>query len=225
MSVAEKGPVDRFREFAAQVSPPPTSLLATNGEATTLPVLDPATMCVTGEVEVDAGLAVPVPAEQPDEHAQRLPTPNDRPAIVDLVLARLRSPKARAVIEQRDAIGRARYGTRLQAFNGRDVERDMTDEAADAVNYAMQGIQEAPDDAARAKWGRRFAMAKALLEEMVGEETAPGEAPGFDLDYARGVLARTKRTANPDHQDDLWVELREACNEVERLRPMAHFRS
>jgi hypothetical protein len=112
----------------------------------------------------------PAAIEQPDAHAQALPVPNGRPAIVDLVLARLRSPRARAVIETRDAIGRGRYGTRLQAFNGRDVERDLTDEAADAVNYAMQGIEEAPDEGARARWERRFAMAVALLEEAVCDE-------------------------------------------------------
>ena len=106
--------------------------------------------------------------EQPDRHAQPLPAPSAGPAIVDLVLARPLSAKAQAVIHARDEIGVSRYGARLRPFNGRDVTRDFTDEAADAVNYAMQGIIEAQDEDV-AVWEHRFAMAVAMLEEAVGD--------------------------------------------------------
>jgi len=125
--------------------------------------------------EADTMTALP---EQLGEHAQPLPTPSS-PAIVDLVLARILSAKARGVIQARDKIGVSRYGTRLRPHNGRDVQRDFTDEVADAVNYAMQGLVEAEDDAARAAWEHRFAMAVAMLEEAVGE--APRRAGGLVL--------------------------------------------
>jgi hypothetical protein len=50
---------------------------------------------------------------------QPKPTPNDGPTIVNLVIDDLR---------ERDRIGHAKYGTSLQAFNGRDALRDMYDE-------------------------------------------------------------------------------------------------
>ena len=119
----------------------------------------------------------PTGIEQPDAHAQPLPTPNAGPAVVDLVLKEPLSAEAQEVIRARDRIGMARYGTRLQPHNGRDVARDFTDEVADAVVYSRQGLEEAADDVARLMWGRRLAGAVALLEDAVDHRRHPLIAP------------------------------------------------
>ena len=64
---------------------------------------------------------------------QPMPTPNASTPIVDLVLADLR---------ERDRIGRERYGTPLQAHNGRDSLRDAYEEALDLAIYLRQHIEE-----------------------------------------------------------------------------------
>lgn len=64
---------------------------------------------------------------------QPLPTKNDYPAIVDLVLEDIRT---------RDKIGMERYGTRLQPHNGRDALRDAYEEALDLAIYLRQVIEE-----------------------------------------------------------------------------------
>lgn len=64
---------------------------------------------------------------------QPLPRPNDSVAILDLVVEDIR---------QRDAIGVQRYGTRLQANNGRDALRDAYEEALDLAFYLKQALVE-----------------------------------------------------------------------------------
>lgn len=64
---------------------------------------------------------------------QPAPTPNDSPAIWQLVIADMHA---------RDQLGRARYGTPLQAHNGRDALRDAYEEALDLVVYLRQEIAE-----------------------------------------------------------------------------------
>lgn len=61
------------------------------------------------------------------------PLPNDRPAIVDLVVADM---------IERKRIGIERYGTPLQPFNGRDSLVDAYQEALDLVMYLRQTIEE-----------------------------------------------------------------------------------
>ena len=61
------------------------------------------------------------------------PVPNDRPAVWDLVIADMKA---------RDAMGCARYGTRLQPFNGRDQLVDAMQEAMDLVVYLRAAIYE-----------------------------------------------------------------------------------
>jgi hypothetical protein len=61
------------------------------------------------------------------------PRPNSGPAIWDLVMADMRC---------RDAIGLQRYGTRLQANNGRHALMDAYHEALDLVVYLRQAIEE-----------------------------------------------------------------------------------
>lgn len=80
----------------------------------------------------------------PDEHlagppvpvsstVQPPPIPNDRPAIQDLVAAD---------IAERKRIGIERYGTPLQAFNGRDALKDAYEEALDLCQYLRQVLYE-----------------------------------------------------------------------------------
>ncbi len=88
-----------------------------------------------------------------DEH-QDAPVTNDQPAVQDLVIRDLwtmavmldREPHiddasyARVIadIEARKEIGLKRYGTLLQAFNGRDALLDAYQEALDLCQYLRQ---------------------------------------------------------------------------------------
>ena len=76
---------------------------------------------------------------------------------------------------QRDAIGRQRYGTSLQPYNGRDALRDCYEEVLDAWQYAMQEAIESdspPRDnpnvlAVSAR--RRISQAAGLLRQAIYE--------------------------------------------------------
>jgi hypothetical protein len=61
------------------------------------------------------------------------PVPNAGRPVWDLVIDDMR---------ERDAIGRARYGTPLQSHNGRDALMDLYQELLDAVVYIRQVIEE-----------------------------------------------------------------------------------
>lgn len=65
--------------------------------------------------------------DQPD------PIPNQSPAIWRLVIQDM---------EARDNEGRRKYGTPLQAFNGRDALVDAYQEALDMCVYLRQAIEE-----------------------------------------------------------------------------------
>lgn len=64
---------------------------------------------------------------------QPLPVPNGRPSIQSLV---------RADLDAREQLGVQRYGTALQAHNGRDMLRDAYDEAMDLTTYLRGVIEE-----------------------------------------------------------------------------------
>lgn len=64
---------------------------------------------------------------------QPLPIVNDLPFVQDAVIAD---------IEERRRIGIERYGTPLQAHNGRDALRDAYEEALDLAMYLKQAIME-----------------------------------------------------------------------------------
>lgn len=64
---------------------------------------------------------------------QPMPTPNDSISIQHLV---------REDLFAREQIGRERYGTSLQAHNGRDALRDAYEEALDLACYLRQVIEE-----------------------------------------------------------------------------------
>ena len=82
---------------------------------------------------------------------QPLPVPNDGPSMHDLVIADLKAWTApreevnavRDILLGRKRLGLERYGSLLQAGNGRDWRRDLAEELADAAAYARQGLEEA----------------------------------------------------------------------------------
>jgi hypothetical protein len=101
---------------------------------------------------------------------QRLPDKNDLPFVQDAVVAD---------IEARKAVGIERYGTPLQAFNGRSSLRDAYEESLDLVMYLKQMQQEAheilcltiPSESGRQFPTRvEFKRCLALLAHMSGQE-------------------------------------------------------
>jgi hypothetical protein len=64
---------------------------------------------------------------------QPAPITNSLPAVWDLVIADMQA---------RDQVGRERYGTPLQPFNGRDALVDAYQEALDLAVYLRQAIAE-----------------------------------------------------------------------------------
>jgi hypothetical protein len=96
---------------------------------------------------VTSSLGEPMTANQP----QPPPSKSDSPAIWPLVIADLCADFSG--IEQliadaldRDAFGSRKYGTRLQAFNGRDPLVDAYQEALDLTVYLRQAIEEGDED-------------------------------------------------------------------------------
>jgi hypothetical protein len=76
---------------------------------------------------------VTAPAARRLTRPQPAPRQAAGPAIWSLVIEDMR---------ERDALGRARYGTALQAHNGRDALVDAYQEALDLVVYLRQAIEE-----------------------------------------------------------------------------------
>lgn len=73
------------------------------------------------------------PTKPPREGDQPTPTRNDLPEIHDLVCGDMQARKR---------LGTQRYGTPLQAHNGRDALRDHYEELLDACAYARQMLFE-----------------------------------------------------------------------------------
>lgn len=65
--------------------------------------------------------------------SQEMPTPNDQPAVWDLVIDDMRA---------RDKFGKKKYNTRLQPHNGRDYLVDAYQEALDLCVYLRGAIFE-----------------------------------------------------------------------------------
>lgn len=59
--------------------------------------------------------------------------PNARPPVFERVIERIR---------HRDRVGAAKYGTSLQAFNGRNPLVDMIEEQLDGAHYGEQALEE-----------------------------------------------------------------------------------
>lgn len=68
-----------------------------------------------------------------ENNSQPLPIPNTSKPIWDLVIDDMMA---------RDNVGRQRYGTPLQAHNGRDALQDAYEEALDLAVYLRQVIEE-----------------------------------------------------------------------------------
>ncbi len=68
---------------------------------------------------------------------QPTPISNSNQPIWELVISDMK---------KRDQVGRERYGTPLQAFNGRDALLDAYEEALDLVVYLRQVIEERDRD-------------------------------------------------------------------------------
>lgn len=81
---------------------------------------------------------------------QPMPVPNDRAAIADLVIDDLR---------ERKRYGTSKYGTPLQAGNGRDPLVDAYQESIDKTQYLRQAIEERP------LWDRLYAAAVRYLND------------------------------------------------------------
>jgi len=115
------------------------------------------------------------------EH-QPAPVANQRPALWSLVVNDMRA---------RDLEGRRRYGTPLQAGNGRDGLVDAYQEALDLVVYLRQVIAErdlAPAGAASAEWMTRTRQLVMDLADLAGVE------PRTELEHAsaEAVLKRAQ---------------------------------
>jgi hypothetical protein len=68
-----------------------------------------------------------------DEQAPPVAERNDKPVVWELVIADM---------QERDQVGRQRYGTPLQPHNGRDPLIDAYQELLDAAVYIRQAIYE-----------------------------------------------------------------------------------
>lgn len=80
-----------------------------------------------------------------DEHDQPMPLANTNTPIIDLVLKWVNDPLVRQDFLDRSAVGLQRYGTLLQAHNGRDALKDARDEFVDGPMYLMQAFEEEED--------------------------------------------------------------------------------
>jgi hypothetical protein len=125
---------------------------------------------------------------------QPLPIPNDGPGMHDLVIADLQPwnssahLRLAAELEKRRDLGMARYGSLLQAHNGRDALRDLLDECLDGIVYARQAAIEGYDAAGLGIVERRLIAAATvailLIDERAGTPTDPGTPrPPVRSDY------------------------------------------
>lgn len=73
---------------------------------------------------------------------KRTTTPIHDLVIIDLITYTTGNHLLAKEIDDRKKVGLAEYGTPLQAFNGRDCEKDCIEEMADAICYLKQGILE-----------------------------------------------------------------------------------
>jgi hypothetical protein len=112
-------------------------------------VMFPAAFRVLSDDEFTAAFEeAPAPRMRPGD--QPLPVPNDRPSSHDLVIADIalcaalddQKTAAAELIAARKKLGLERYGSLLQAGNGRDCRIDLNDEIADACCYAKTWLEE-----------------------------------------------------------------------------------
>lgn len=103
---------------------------------------------------------------------QPAPVKRDTPGMHDLVTEELfadRVSTERLVAEDlaaRKQFGLAKYGTLLQAFNGRDALMDAYQETLDQVVYLRQVVEEAPDAFIRRAYYESLALAVFLRRRL-----------------------------------------------------------
>lgn len=101
------------------------------------------------------------------------PTVNDQPFVVDRAIAEVsaqlgtRAAPLVALLRERDAKGRATYGTPLQPFNGRDAMQDTAEEGGDMTAYLMQAVMEHPGHPARERLRRLLFRTMELTAEVL----------------------------------------------------------
>ena len=115
---------------------------------------------------------------------QPMPVPNDTASIQEMV---------RQDLLTREELGRAKYGTALQAHNGRDALRDAYEEALDLCCYLRQALAEREETEPTAA-AQRLALAQQALVA-----TGYFTADQVDDDVAPRIIelnsARTQRIA------------------------------
>lgn len=84
-------------------------------------------------------------------HGEPPPIPNNSPSLHDLAIKDLEviqfdTSGVRALLESRKKFGYEKYGTHLQANNGRDPYVDCLEELGDALVYLRQCVEEAPPE-------------------------------------------------------------------------------
>lgn len=112
---------------------------------------------------------------------QPLPVPNNGPSMHDLVcvdLERWPAPRSdiasvRTLMLERKRLGLDRYGSLLQAGNGRSWQRDLREELADAAVYAKLGLEELGDDDAAGDLGEAY---DGILSALLLLQKTPGAA-------------------------------------------------
>jgi len=88
------------------------------------------------------------------------------PALLDEVAL---SPELRALCEERDAMGRAKYGTPLRVHNGREPLVDALQEALDLAVYLHQAVWRVEGPARRRRMCRLRNHALDLAQELLEE--------------------------------------------------------
>lgn len=82
--------------------------------------------------------------------AEPHPVPNDGPSAHDLAILHISTgydddphiERLTEIIKERKEFGLKKYGTLLQAYNGRNALKDALDEAVDLIVYSMQARME-----------------------------------------------------------------------------------
>lgn len=93
-------------------------------------------------------------------------SPEVWPALLDEVAL---SPELRALCEERDAMGRAKYGTALRVHNGREPLVDALQEALDLAVYLHQAVWRVEGPARRRRMCRLRNHALDLAQELLEE--------------------------------------------------------
>ena len=119
---------------------------------------------------VEASVNIPEP----------MPTPNNYPAVWDLVIADM---------QERDRIGTEKYGTRLQPHNGRDFLVDVYQESLDRIVYLRGKIYEEQNGLTITFPRLRFVDDNALMRQINKIESEVMEVKGAFLLPGYGLLA------------------------------------